>query len=209
MQTRTFLKLVAAASLMFALSASAFAEEKRPASPRGSAQTQVAGSWTDGKYQGGKWIEIDYGRPIKRQRANVFGTGKEYGKAITDEAPAWRAGANQTTRLTTEVPLLFAGKKLPAGAYSLFIELKEGAWTLALSTQPVQQQYDSKDTKTTWGSYNYDPKQDVLRAPMKLSTSAHSVDELSYRFLDVTAKGGTLEVAWDKQVATVDFTVEE
>ena len=45
-------------------------------------------------------------------------------------APVWRAGANQTTRLKTEVPLEIGGKKLAPGEYSLFVDLKEGGWTL-------------------------------------------------------------------------------
>ena len=48
----------------------------RPASPEGSAQVQVLGKWVKGErpaftlgretYQGGKWIEIKYGRPLQR-----------------------------------------------------------------------------------------------------------------------------------------------
>jgi len=201
-------RCVAFASLavLFALTTAASAQENRPASPRGSAQTQVGGTWKGDKYEGGKWIEIDYGRPIKRQRQTLFGAGPEYGAKLSGGAPVWRAGANQTSRLHTEVPLTLGGKKLAAGDYSLFIELKENGWTLILSTQEPMKAYDPKEKKLIWGSYGYDAKQDVLRAPMKLTQAPRSVDQLTMRFLDVTEKGGTLEVAWDTQDATVDFT---
>ena len=38
--------------------------------------------------------------------------------------PVWRAGANVSTRLKTEVPLTFGGKTVPPGEYSLFIDLE-------------------------------------------------------------------------------------
>ena len=43
-------------------------------------QTFAAGG---GNYEGGKWIEITSGRPIKRGR-DVFGSGANYGKEHAD-----------------------------------------------------------------------------------------------------------------------------
>src|SRR5689334_5331326 len=69
----------------------------RPMSPDGSAQVQVLGQWvkperpgfTLGRqaYQGGKWIEIKYGRPLQRGR-DLFGSGANYGKAANDVGTA-------------------------------------------------------------------------------------------------------------------------
>ena len=188
---------------------------RRPASPPGVAQTQVGGKWvtpTDKpgaapRYQDGKWIEVTYGRPILRGRENIFGKGADYGKAISDEAPVWRAGANLTTRIMTEAPLVFEGKSLPAGEYSMFVDLKEGSWTLIFSKQPVQQKYDPNDKVNTFGAYNYDPKQDVLRVPMTLGKSPYSVDQFTIGFVDMTSQGGKLAMWWDKEFATAAFTV--
>jgi hypothetical protein len=81
-------------------------------------------------YQNGKWIEITYGRPRQRGR-DLFGSGENCGKAALDVGapgfpapPVWRAGANMTTRLTTEATLTFGDKKVAPGAYSLFVDLK-------------------------------------------------------------------------------------
>ncbi len=182
-------------------------------SPRGTAATQVSGKWVEEKpgaepkYRDGKWITVDYGRPILRGRNHVFGSGAEYGKKVNGGSPVWRAGANATSRFTTEVPLVIAGKTLPAGEYSLFIDLKEGAWTLILSTQAAMQKYDPKDKSATWGSDNYDAKFDVLRAPMRLTTGAASVDQLTVGFINMTQAGGTMALWWDKVQAAVDFKV--
>lgn len=187
------------------------AQEKRPLSPPGVAATQVGGKWSapdkDGErtYTGGKWIEVTYGRPMLRGRANIFGKGADYGKAVNGGAPVWRAGANTTTVLKTEVPIEIGGTKLDAGQYSLFIELKEPTWTLIVSRQARQEKYDPKEKTKTWGAYNYDAKNDVVRIPMNMSTAAHSTDQFTISFQDMTDKGGNLAFEWDKAFAYVPF----
>ena len=45
--------------------------------------------------------------------------------------PVWRAGANASTRLNTEAALTFGDQKVPAGEYTLFIDVKSPtSWTL-------------------------------------------------------------------------------
>ena len=39
-------------------------------------------------------------------------------------APVWRAGANATTTLTTQVPLMVGGKRLEPGIYNVLVDLK-------------------------------------------------------------------------------------
>ena len=186
-------------------------EAQRPQSPRGTAATQVGGQWVKGErrmsYQGGKWIEVTYSRPLLRQRPGIFGTGAEYGKGVSAGAPVWRLGADQSTRFKTEAPLVFGGKTLPAGEYSMFVELKENAWTLLFSSWGAQQKFDRNDKTALWGSYNYTPDKDVLRVPMKVESIPMSVDQLSIGFVDVTATGGRLAIWWDTTQASVAFTV--
>lgn len=188
-------------------------EVKLPSSPRGSAAVQVLGSWTgtgdERRYAGGQWMTVDYGRPIMRGRESIFGSGATYGKTVSPDATVWRAGANETTRLTTQAPLTIGGTTLQPGVYSVFVDLKENAWTFVLSTQPVMPKYDPQDKVQLYGSYNYDPKFDALRAPMKLSTSPMSIEQFTIGFADVRADRGSLYMAWDRTVATVDFTVKK
>jgi hypothetical protein len=182
---------------------------RKPASPAGTAATQIGGKYVDvqgrQRYQDGKWIEVTYGRPIKRGRQNLFGAGADYGKAVSDGSPVWRAGANQTTRLMTEVPLVFDGKTLPAGEYSVFVELKENAWTLIFSNWPGQEKYDPNNKAALWGSYGYTPDKDVLRAAMKVETLPFSMDQFTIAFIDMAADGGKLAMMWDKTMATASF----
>ncbi len=182
---------------------------RKPASPAGTAATQIGGKYVEvqggQRYQDGKWIEVTYNRPIKRGRQNLFGAGADYGKAVSDGSPVWRAGANQTTRFKTEVPLVFDGKTLPAGEYSVFVELKENAWTLIFSNWPAQEKYDPNNKDALWGSYGYTPDKDALRAAMKVGTLPFSMDQFTIAFIDMGADGGTLAMMWDKTMATASF----
>ncbi len=200
-------------SLLLAGVVTMTAQDKKPLSPAGTASTMVGVTWGapdkdgDRTAAGGKWIEVTYSRPMLRGRTNIFGKGADYGKAVNAGAPVWRAGANQTTKLTTEVALTIGGKKLEPGSYDVFVALKEGAWTLILSTQPTQDQYDPKDKTKIWGSYEYDPKFDVVRVPMTMITPNVSIDQFTIGFVDMTEAGGKLAMAWEKTAAVVPFTV--
>ncbi len=197
------------------MASTAPAAARRAPSPAGTAATQVGGSWSapdkDGeqRYQGGKWIEVTYSRPILRGRAEVFGKGADYGKKVLGGAPVWRAGANQTTKLKTEVPLEIGGKRLAPGEYDLFVDLKESGWTLIVSTQPSQEKYDPADKARIWGSYGYDSKFDVVRVPMTMMKPAVSIDQFTIGFADMSDRGGKLAMAWGHQAAVVPFTVSQ
>jgi hypothetical protein len=208
MRFRSWVLLIGVVAVLGCL---ALAQAQKPASPPGTAATQVSGKYVqvqnNQRYQGGKWIEISYGRPIKRERQSLFGAGAEYGKKLNDDAPVWRAGANQTTRLKTEVPLIFDGKTLPAGEYCVFVDLKEKAWTIIFSTWPAQEKYDPKNKEALWGSYGYTPDKDVLRAAMKLDTLPFSMDQFTIAFIDMTSVDGKLAMMWDKTMASVPFKV--
>lgn len=205
--------VTAFASLLLAAGLAAAQEQRKAPSPEGTAATQVSGKWAapkpgdEPRYSGGKWIEISYSRPILRGRTNIFGKGADYGKLVNGGAPVWRAGANATTRIKTEVPLVLYGKTLPAGDYSLFVDLKESGWTLIVSRQAYQQNYDANEKVATFGAYNYDAKFDVVRAPMKMVVPQVSVDQFTIAFVDMTEKGGKLAMAWEKTAAFVEFTV--
>ena len=205
-------RVIATAAMAVAIGAALFAQGGgRPPSPAGSSATQVGGKYAPGQegpvYQGGKWIEITYGRPIKRGRDVFGGTGDNYGKTANPDAPVWRAGANNTTQLKTEVPLVINSKTVAPGTYTVFIDLKPNNWTLILSSWEAQTRYDPNNKAQVFGAYGYTPDKDVVRAPMTLATLPMSVDQLTWNFADMTDAGGKLVIMWDKTVASVPFKV--
>ncbi|HEY6509036.1 MAG TPA: DUF2911 domain-containing protein [Vicinamibacterales bacterium] len=186
----------------------ALAQQRAP-SPDGLASTEVGGKYQGAGtpiYVGGKWIEISYGRPIRRGR-DLWGSTQTYGRWLNAGAPVWRAGADISTYLMTQAPLVINGKTIAPGGYTMFIDLKPNNWTLIVSTWQPQKQFNPGNRDQLWGSYGYTPDKDVVRAPMTLTTLPYSVDQLTWAFLDMTDAGGRMALTWDKQMAAVPFTV--
>ena len=196
----------AAGVCLAAAAAGADAQERRLASPAGQSATQVGGRWdARAGNVGGRWIEVRYGRPVRRGR-DIFGPD-DYREFLNDGADVWRAGANQSTRLVTEATLVFGDTPVPPGEYTVFIDLQADPWALVISRWPAQLTYDFDDRDALWGAYEYTPDRDVVRTPMTVETLPHSFDQLSWQFLDVTADGGTLALLWERTLASVRFTV--
>ncbi len=170
--------------------------QDRPASPRGEASTHV----------GDNWIVVDYGRPILRGRTAIFGSGDSYGESVLANAEVWRAGANKSTRLMTETDLMFGNNHLPAGEYSLFVDLAEDGWTLIVSSHEAKNS-GREDGPGIWGSYNYDSDMDLFRVPMTMTDHPISIDQFTILFSDVKDGMGTLNLMWENTRASVSFMV--
>jgi hypothetical protein len=221
-------RVIVGIAAVLACSAAVVAQQQppaRPLSPSGSTQAQVLGRWEKGerptfavgqeRYVGGKWLEITYGRPALRGR-DVFGSGANYGKALIDlplgdfgPPPVWRAGANVSTRLMTEATLTIGDKKVPAGEYSLFIDVKSPTnWTLIVSSWGALQRFNQADKTALWGAYGYTPEKDVARVAMKVESMPFSVEQLTWAFLDMTPDSGRMAISWAKTMASVPFKAQ-
>ena len=187
------------------------AAQNRPLSTRGHTATQIGGSYNaEGRYEGGSWIDIHYGRPILRGRQGIFRDGGEYGRRIYAGAPLWRVGADQTTTFTTEADLLIGGQRLAAGEYTMFADLADpSAWTLIFTTWGVMQTFGDDNPDVLWGAYGYDDSRDVMRTTMSVETAGRSLDQLQIGFFDMTQQGGTIYVHWDDQLATVSVELAD
>ena len=85
------------------------------------------------------WL-LQRGRVSVRLRTHDGKAINDVGAANLPAPPAGSAGADVSTRLKSEVPLTFADRKVPAGEYSLFIDLNgPTAWTLIVSQWPALQ----------------------------------------------------------------------
>ena len=190
--------------VLAAVSFSVIAQPPNPASPRTSAATQIDGNW----------IKIDFSAPVLRGRQGIFGEGESYGAKVLAGAPVWRAGADSSTRIKTDVALNINGTTVPAGEYSFLIELKEGSWTAIISGQPYIGRVTSREDVQkgmaegkAWGGYGYKKEADVARAPMMVQKVENSIDNLSYWFSDVTETGGALMIGWDDHIAALPFQI--
>lgn len=225
MQPKTAGMVIASLAAFLMVGTLLFAQSSRPLSPHGEASVQVAGKWVksgrqaytmgDERYEGGKWIDIIYSRPLLRGRKAFGGTGKDYGKSTIAQIPGapkatvWRAGANVSTRLKTEVPLIIGGKTVPPGEYSLFIDLKQPSeWTFIVSNLGAATRIDPNNKDAIYGSFGYTPDKDVTRAEMRVDTLPFKVEELTWQFIDLTDDGGRIAIMWDKSMGSVPFRID-
>jgi hypothetical protein len=145
---------------------------------------------------GGKQIWIAYHAPSVRGR-KIFG-GKD---ALQPDGTIWRLGANQATVLHTDGALDIAGLTVPAGDYSLYIDLDEGKWQLIVNKQTGQ-----------WGikpgGSSMDPAQNVGKVALNMSKPPALVEQLKISLSDSGAGKGELKIEWENVVATAAIAVK-
>jgi Protein of unknown function (DUF2911) len=158
--------------------------KKAPASPDATATTSIAG----------KTITIKYASPSVKGR-QIFGDG---GLISHDpHYPVWRAGANSATSLHTDAELEIGSLKIPAGDYTLFVDVAD----------PDHWKFIVSKALGEWG-LDYKDGQDVGRVPMKMSKPASTVEILKYDLANTSGNKGKLTLSWENHVASVDFTVK-
>jgi Protein of unknown function (DUF2911) len=144
---------------------------------------------------GGKAVTIQYSAPSVRGR-KIFGDGGLLSRDPT--YPVWRAGANAATTLKTEGNLDVGGLNLPAGSYTLYVNVKDPEqWELVVSKQTGQ-----------WGLTYPGPASDVGRVKMTMSKPPALVEQLKYTLTDKGAGAGELRLEWENHVATVPLHVK-
>lgn len=123
------------------------------------------------------YIKVVYGQPYKSGR-DIFGNLVPYGQV-------WRTGANEATELTTTKDILFAGKQLEAGTYSLFSIPGKETWTIILNSE-----------LGLWGAFEYNSSKDVMR----IKADAHQTEQLdeafTIQFEEVTGDSTGMVIKW-------------
>ncbi|GAB3951564.1 hypothetical protein GCM10028805_31940 [Spirosoma harenae] len=144
-------------------------------------------------------VTIHYDRPaVKGREGKIWGQlvhygFKDLGFGTSKESP-WRAGANENTTISFSTDVAIEGKPLAAGTYGLLMAVQENEVSVIFS----------KST-TSWGSYFYDPKEDVLRVTVKPLKDRPSVERLKYEFINETDSSAVIALQWEKWA--IPFTV--
>jgi hypothetical protein len=142
---------------------------------------------------GGKTIAITYSSPRVRGREGKIFT-KDGLISHDPHYPVWRAGANSATTLKTDGDIMLGKLHLPAGTYTMFIDISDPAqWMLIVSKATGE-----------WG-LSYDPAQDLGRTPMTMSKPPALVEDLTYTMTDNGGGKGTLTLAWEDVSASVNI----
>jgi len=141
-------------------------------------------------------VTIDYSSPAvhgpdgKDRRGQIWGKLVPYG--LTDlgfglgKPAPWRAGANENTVFAVSDDVSIEGKRLAAGRYGLHMIAGPEEFTLVFS----------KDANA-WGSFYYDPADDVLRVTVK--PHKHEYREyLTYEFPVRKPAEAVAELQWEE-----------
>jgi len=134
-------------------------------------------------------IRVTYSRPAKKDR-QVFGKLLKFGEA-------WRVGANESTEILFINDVVFGGKEIKAGRYSVIIIPTDKEWTLKLNTE-----------LDGWGNYGYDPSKDILSVSVPVSKSKKTIENLSIALYEASPKTVHLKIGWDTTVAEFPITIK-
>ena len=132
-------------------------------------------------------IRVDYCQPAKKGRV-VFGELLPYGKV-------WRTGANEATEISFRQPVLFAGKPVKAGKYTLFTIPDREKWTVILNQETGQ-----------WG-LSHNESEDLLRVVVP-PVSQPDVTELFTIALHEAGDGSEMQLTWDQTKVTVPIRAQ-
>ncbi len=129
-----------------------------------------------------KIVKIIYSRPQLNGRDLI---------KLAPPEKVWRTGANEAAEITFYKDVIFGGKALKAGTYSLFtIPSFDGDWTVIINR-----------ARNIWGSYYYKQDQDVIRVSGKTSKVEENIEAFSMMF----EKDMTLKMGWGNTVISVSI----
>lgn len=134
----------------------------------------------------GQGISVRYGRPYKKGRP-IFGTLIPYGKV-------YRCGADSATTITFDKDVIFGGKPVMAGTYTLFVVPNEQSWTIILNSQLGQ-----------WGAFDYDKykDKDVLQVDVPVKKLDQVVEQLT-----ISLPPSTMVIDWDDVEVSVPWSFQ-
>lgn len=149
-------------------------DNKAPASPKVTVESPD------------KNIKVVYGQPSKKGRV-IFGADgssslEKYGKV-------WRTGANEATEITFKNDVMFGGKMVKAGTYTLFTIPGEKEWSVILNS-----------TLGQWGAYDYEKIKgtDVAMVKVPVSMNKTPIEKLT-----ITPANSSVSIAWDNMAISV------
>ena len=189
MKRNIVLGLVVVLAVGFAVSSTAFAQEKKVRPSLHASVSQTIGVDTV--------ITFDYSRPGVKERT-IWGELVPYGlapgnKYSEDKPFPWRAGANEKTTITVSSDVLVDGKSLAAGKYSIHMIPSEKDWIVILNK-----------VSEGWGSYDYDEAEDALRVTVT-PVAAPFEEWMRFGFDDLAGTSAVAFLQWEK--LKVPFTI--
>ncbi|MDZ4714355.1 MAG: DUF2911 domain-containing protein [Cytophagales bacterium] len=155
-----------------------------PAKPRPSPLAMVSGRYKD------TYIKVTFSRPNKNGR-EIFGSLVPFGQV-------WRTGANEATEITVSRDIKINGLDLKAGTYTLYTIPQKDSWTILINSDVG-----------LWGSYNYNPKLDILKFDVPVTPVSEFVYEAFSILIDPRNAKADLILAWDRTKVIIPLQFQE
>jgi hypothetical protein len=133
-------------------------------------------------------IEVKYSRPAAKGRT-IFGDVVPF-----DEM--WRTGANERSILELEDDVKIGGKELKKGKYGILTIPGKEEWSVILSTNTE-----------SWGTNDYDEKDNALVLKIKSEESAYTENLLFY-FDELGWDKGMLVLQWERTKIRIPIEVD-
>jgi len=156
------------------------AQVKTPQSSPSAKIEQVVGLTT---------VQVEYSRPSAKGRT-VYGDLVPFGKM-------WRTGANANTTISFTEDVKVGGKDLKKGKYALYTTPKADSWDVIFYTDT-----NNWGLPETWNESNV-----ALKINVKPETLTKSVESLSIFLNNLTNDSGVIELAWERTMVSIPFTV--
>ena len=189
--------------------------QSRPLSPRGHTATQIGGAYNDeGRYEGGYWIDIHYGRPILSRPAGHLRRGR--GVRPAHLRGGAYCGGSAPIRRPPSPPRRISAHRRAAAERRGVHDVRRSCWRArpgmldadlrapGASSRPSGED----DPNALWGAYGYDDSKDVMRTTMTVETVDWSLDQLQVGFLDMTRRGRHVLLNWDNSCDGADRSGE-
>lgn len=132
-------------------------------------------------------VNIQYGQPAKKGR---FIFGREQDNALLPYGKVWRTGANEATIIELKEDVLFAGKPVKAGKYSLWTVPGPGSWRVILNTQTGQ-----------WGT-EYNDGKDLFKSEIPIRVRPR-VQQIFTIYFEKNMNGADMILSWDQTEAII------
>ena len=189
MKRKLVLGLVVVLVVGFAVSSTAFAQEKKVRASLPASVSQTIGLETE--------ITFNFSRPGVKERT-IWGELVPYGLApgnkYSEEKPfPWRAGANEKTTIVLSSDVTVDGKPLTAGKYSIHMIPSKKDWVVIFNK-----------VSEGWGSYDYDEAQDALRVTVT-PVEAPFEEWMRFGFDGLAGTSAVAFLQWEK--LKVPFTI--
>lgn len=138
-------------------------------------------------------MKVTYCRPSKKGRT-IFGEAGS--NALLPYGQYWRLGANESTEISFNKDITFAGSPVSAGVYRMYAVPDKESWEITLNSQ-----------LGTWGSDMPDNAMDVVTVNVPVKEAPTDTEQFTINF-GSDDSDATMDFIWDNVLVSVPIAIQ-